>query len=83
MKQLANFPRVERLPEVPGVPKMTGTGWALNGKTTRTAPSPSMLPEPRRGWWTTDYGRPGGLLAFGLNRLRRFRGAASLTPRTG
>lgn len=42
-----------------------------------------MLPEPRRGWWTTDYGRPGGLLAFGLNRLRRFRGAASLTRRTG
>jgi len=39
-----------------------------------------MLPEPRRA---TDYGRPGGLLAFGLNRLRRFRGAASLTRRTG
>lgn len=42
-----------------------------------------MLPEPRRGWWTTDYGRPGGLLAYGLNRLRRFRGAASLTRRAG
>ena len=24
-------------------------------------------------------GRPGGLLAYGLNRLRRFRGVASLT----
>lgn len=74
MKQLANFPRVERLPEVPGVPKLTGTGWAVDGKTVRTVPSPSMLPEPR-----TDHGRPGGLLAF----ARRLSGAASLTRRAG
>lgn len=78
MKALANFPRVERLPEVPGVPKLTGTGWAIDGKTVRTVPRPSMLPEPR-----PDHGRPGGLLAFGLSQLRRLSGAASLTRGRG
>lgn len=31
----------------------------------------------------TDYGRPGGLLAYGLSQLRRLSGAASLTRRNG
>lgn len=49
MKQLANFPRVERLPEMPGVPKLTGTGFVVDGKTTRTVPRPSeSMQYPKR-----------------------------------
>lgn len=54
MKALANFPRVERLPEMPGVPKLTGTGFVVDGKTTRTVPRPSeAMQESKRslfGW---------------------------------
>lgn len=53
----ASFPRVERLPEIPGVPKYTSTGYAINGKHVRTVPhvsamrpaSPSLLGRVR-GW---------------------------------
>lgn len=52
MKALANFPRVERLPEIPGVPKMTGTGYAIDGKTTRTVGRPSApMPQPKRSFF--------------------------------
>jgi len=57
MKQLANFPRVERLPEIPGVPKLTGTGYVIDGKSVRTVSHPSPMRRPRSGLFARIIGR--------------------------
>ena len=60
MKALANFPRVERLPDIPGAIKMTGTGYVINGRHVRTVPDRQPLPMPnetRRGFIARVFGK--------------------------
>lgn len=51
MKQLSTFPRIERLPEIPGVPKLTGTGFVLNGKHHRTVPESQPMQQEKKSFW--------------------------------
>lgn len=53
MMQSRNWKRIERLPEAPGVVKMTSTGYWLDGQHVRTIPEkPQPQPEPRPfRWW--------------------------------
>lgn len=44
-----NWTAIERLPDGPGVVKMTSTGYVKDGVHVRTVPNPSPMPQPRRG----------------------------------
>lgn len=50
MKLSRDWPPIERLPEAPGVVKMTGTGYVIDGKHVRTVHRNSEAPSPHKGW---------------------------------
>lgn len=44
-----NWTAIERLPDGPGVVKLTSTGYVKDGVHVRTVGRPSPMPQPRRG----------------------------------
>lgn len=56
MKLSRDWPPIERLPEAPGVVKMTGTGYVIDGRHVRTVRR-SEAPPPHRSWWHRALGK--------------------------